>query len=176
MAHESSWVNDNRNPGMSRDQIEAHLLAAYGAKRMIWSEGVRGEDITDYHIDSLAQFTAPGRVLINLPKHPDQSDPFHVAALQTHDQLVAAGLEVDVIPEPEIRRINDPEFVASYANYYVCNGAVIAAQFGDTETDQIARQALARHYPGREIVMLNVDPLGELGGGIHCATQQMPVV
>jgi len=53
---------------------------------------------------------------------------------------------------------------------------VIAAQFGDRETDQIAADALARHYPGREIVMLNVDPLGEMGGGIHCATQQMPAV
>ena len=52
MAHESSWVNDNRNPGMPRDEIEARLLKAYGADRMIWSDGVWGEDITDYHIDS----------------------------------------------------------------------------------------------------------------------------
>ena len=62
MAHESSWVNDNRNPGLSRDEIERRLLAAYGADRMIWSEGVWGEDITDYHIDSLARFTGPGTV------------------------------------------------------------------------------------------------------------------
>ena len=54
-------------------------------------------------------------------------------------------------------------------------GAVIAAEFGDVETAAIARDALARHYPGREVVMLNTDPLGELGGGIHCATQQQPV-
>lgn len=54
--------------------------------------------------------------------------------------------------------------------------AVIAAEFGDRETDEIARDALTRHYPGREVVTLNVDPLGEMGGGIHCATQQMPAV
>ncbi|MES0860930.1 agmatine deiminase family protein [Ruegeria sp. SCPT10] len=174
MAHESSWVNENRNPGLSRAEVEALLLKGYGAERMIWSEGVLGEDITDYHIDSLARFTGPGRVLINLPDDPDPNDPFHTAALDTHDRLIAEGLRVEVIPEPYERRVRDPEFVASYANYYVCNGAVIMAQFGDAETDDIARNALKRHYAGREIVTLDVDPLGELGGGIHCATQQMP--
>ncbi|MEX0349442.1 MAG: agmatine/peptidylarginine deiminase [Paracoccaceae bacterium] len=174
MAHESSWVNDNRNPELSRDQIEQRLLDAYGAERMIWADGVWGEDITDYHIDSLARFTGPGRVLINLPDDPDPDDLFHMAALDTHDHLVAEGLSVDVIPEPEFRRVKNLDFVASYANYYVCNGAVIAARFGDRETDRIAREALQRHYPTREIVTLNVDALGEIGGGIHCATQQLP--
>ena len=176
IAHESSWVNDNRNPGLSRDEIERRLLTAYGADRMIWSPGVWGEDITDYHIDSLARFSGPGRVLINLPDDPDLEDPFHFAAVETHDALVASGLDVEVIPEPVIRRVNSIDFVASYANYYVCNGAVIAAEFGDPETDEIAREALARRYPRWEIVTLNVDPLGEMGGGIHCATQQLPAV
>ncbi|NRB32703.1 MAG: agmatine deiminase family protein [Rhizobiaceae bacterium] len=174
MAHESSWLNDNRNPGLSRDDIEQRLLAAYGAQRMIWSPGVWGEDITDYHIDSLARFTGPGRVLINLPDTPDNRDPFHLAALDTHDVLEAAGMQMEVIPEPEVRRVKSYDFVASYANYYVCNGAVMAAQFGDGVTDKIAADALKRHYPGREIVQMNVDALGEIGGGIHCATQQMP--
>jgi len=174
MAHESSWVNDNRNPGLTRAEIETGLLRAYGADRMIWAPGVWGEDITDYHIDSLARFTGPGRVIINLPDEFDDRDPFHVAAVQTHDILRAAGLDIEVIPEPNQRRVDSIDFVASYANYYVCNGAVIAAQFGDAETDEIAVDALARHYPEREIITLNVDPLGEVGGGIHCATQQMP--
>ena len=176
MAHESSWVNDNRNPGLSRDEIENRLLTAYGADRMIWSDGVWGEDITDYHIDSLARFTGPGRVLIILPDDPDTNDPFHLAALDTHDKLIAAKLDVEVIPEPAKRRIDSIDFVASYANFYACNGAVIAAQFGDKDTDTIARKALENHYPGREVVSLNVDALGEVGGGIHCATQQMPAV
>jgi len=53
---------------------------------------------------------------------------------------------------------------------------VIAAQFGDKEADAIALKALQKHYPGREVVTLNVDALGEVGGGIHCATQQMPAL
>lgn len=174
MAHESSWLIENRNPGLSRAQIENRLLAAYGADRMVWSPGVAGQDITDYHIDSLARFSGPGRVLINLPDDPYMPDPFHRAALETHAALVAAGFDVEVIPEPNQRRINTVDFVASYANYYVCNGAVIGAQFGDPQTDAIAADALGRHYPGREIIALDVDALGEIGGGIHCATQQMP--
>ena len=176
MAHESSWVNTNRNPGLSRREIEQRLLAAYGAEEMIWAPGVLGEDITDYHIDSLARFTSPGRALINLPDKPDMDDPFHVAALETYEQLETVGVDVDVIPEPNQRRISDIEFVASYANFYVCNSGVIAARFGDPDTDAIAEAALREHFPNREIVTLNVDALGEVGGGIHCATQQMPTV
>src|SRR5690606_12927805 len=100
MAHESSWVHDNRNPGLSRDEIGAWHLAAYDAERIIWSPGVRDLDITDYHIDSLARFTGPGRVLMNLPRHPNPADPFHRAALETRDALVAADLPVDIIDEP----------------------------------------------------------------------------
>ncbi|RUS60068.1 agmatine deiminase family protein [Pseudorhodobacter sp. E13] len=174
VAHESSWVNGNRNPGLSRDEIGARLLAAFGAERIIWTPGVKGLDITDYHIDSLARFTGPGRMLINLPDDPDPDDPFHAAALETRDRLEAAGVGLEVIPEPAVRRVEAEDFVASYANYYVCNDAVIAAEFGDAAADALAREALLRAYPGREVVMLNVDPLGETGGGIHCATQQMP--
>lgn len=174
IAHESSWVHDNRNPSFSRDEIGQRLLDAYGAHKIIWSAGVKNEDITDYHIDSLARFTGAGSVLINLPEEIDENDPFHLAALDTNDALVKAGLDVEVIPEPTRRRVKSRDFVASYANYYACNGAVIAAQFGDKRTDTIAVEALQRHYPNREIITLNVDPLGEIGGGIHCATQQMP--
>ncbi len=174
MAHESSWVNKNRNPNLSRDDIEQLLLKAYGANQMIWTKGVYGEDITDYHIDSLARFTGKERVLINLPEEPYLKDPFHKAAFETHDKLIASGLKVEVIPEPNKRRVKGFDFVASYANYYACNGAIISAQFGDNETDAIAVEALKRNYNNREIITLNVDALGEVGGGIHCATQQMP--
>lgn len=174
MAHESSWLNKNRNPGLTRNEIEKRLLTAYGADKIIWSSGVYGEDITDYHIDSLARFTGPASVLINLPETPDMKDPFHLAAIETHDKLIAAKLEVEVIPEPLKPRVKKFDFVASYANYYVCNKGVIAPQFGDRLRDRIAKQALKKHYPGREVVTLNVDALGEIGGGIHCATQQIP--
>jgi agmatine deiminase len=174
IAHESSWAHENRNPGMTRDDVGAALLAAYGADRILWSPGLKDEDITDYHIDSLLRLTGPGRVLINMPQNPDPDDPFHNAAAETLAMVQGAGLEVDVIFEPERRRVDAVDFVASYANYFVCNGAVIAAQFGDTDADSAAVAALQRHYPGREIITLNADALGEIGGGIHCATHEVP--
>lgn len=176
MAHESSWVNRNRNKA-AKDVIAERLLSAYGAKHMIWAPGVRGLDITDYHIDSLARFVAPGVVLIQLPDEVDPDDPFSRAAWETHDIIKTSPhvSEVIVIPEPRTSRVTTADFVASYANYYVCNGAVICAQFGDRETDRIAEDTLRRLYPGRQMIMMNVDPLGEVGGGIHCATQQQPV-
>lgn len=174
IAHESSWVHPNRNPDLSKEAVTKALLEAYGAERLIWAPGVKDQDITDYHIDSLARLIGPGHVLINLPDDPDPYDPFHQAALETHDILKAAGLTVDVIPEPNRRRVQSQEFVASYANFYICNGAVISAQFGDRETDAIALTALQAAYPDREVIQLNTDPLGEIGGGIHCATHEIP--
>ncbi|MEM7296566.1 MAG: agmatine deiminase family protein, partial [Pseudomonadota bacterium] len=174
IAHESSWVIENRNPGLSRREIGDRLLRAYGADRIIWAGGLAGEDITDYHIDSLARFTPSGRILIQLPDEPDPNDPFHMAALETYHVLRAAGLSLDVIPDPVSQRVQDPSFAGAYANYYVCNGAVLFSEMGDHETDQVAGDALRAAYPGREIVALNTDALGWIGGGIHCATQQIP--
>lgn len=80
IAHESSWVNSNRNPN-STEAIEALLLDALGARKMIWAPGVGGADITDYHIDSLARFTEPGKVVIQLPEAVDPGDPWSKSSL-----------------------------------------------------------------------------------------------
>lgn len=180
LAHASCWVNDNRNPGLSADQIAARLGAALGAEKMIWAPGVKGADITDYHIDSLARFVGPGRVLIQIGEQVDREDPWSVAAHRTltvlEEAADARGRKLDLVrlPDPIDIRSDDPDFVSSYINYYVCNGAVIAPQFGDARADDKARETLAALYPGRKIVQLNIDALGASGGGIHCATQQQP--
>ena len=64
-------------------------------------------------------------------------------------------------------RIKSADLFASYVIFSICNGAVIAAEFGDPEADTIARQTLSELYPGRAIIIMNVDPIGEAGGGIH---------
>ena len=156
------------------------LLDTMGASKMIWAPGIKGADITDYHIDSLARFTGPGQVLIQIDDELDPDDPWSVAAHQTLGILQQATdargrpLEITRLPDPiDIRGTGD-DFVSSYVNYYVCNGAVIAPQFGDRRADAEAREILAALYPGREVVQLNIDALGASGGGIHCATQQQP--
>ena len=179
IAHESSWVDDYRN-FEKRDVIEKRLLDALGAEKMIWGPGLAEQDITDYHIDSLARFVKPGTVLIQLPKQVDPYDPFSKAAYQTYEILKKATdangnpFELVVVPEPENTRSQAEDLMASYTNYYVCNGAVISAEYGDDDADLQARATLQHLYPGREIVMLNIDAICESGGGVHCATQQQP--
>jgi agmatine deiminase len=180
LAHESCWVNANRNAG-DKAEVERLLLDAVGAKKAIWAPGLAGADITDYHIDSLARFAGPRRILVQLPDVVDKADPFSVAAYRTYAELERAtdaqGRSIDllIVPEPVSVRSGAKDFVASYVNYYVCNGAVIAPQFGDRETDAEAVAALKLLYPGREIVALAIDAIAESGGGIHCATHEQPV-
>jgi agmatine deiminase len=178
-AHASCWVNSNRNKG-SAAALGSLLNAALGGQKIIWAPGIKGADITDYHIDALARFVSPGRVLIQLPRKLDPADIWSVSAFETYEILKkstdAKGrkLEVIVLPEPIDIRSNKADFVASYVNYYACNDAVIAAEFGDKAADDKARSTLTSLYPGRKIVQLNIDAIGESGGGIHCATQQQP--
>jgi len=179
MAHASCWVNRNRNTG-SEEKIGRKILAAVGGRKMIWAPGIKGADITDYHIDALARFVGPGHVLIQMPAQINHDDPWSVSAFETLDILKAATtldgkpLAITVVPEPVEIRSRKADFVAAYVNYYVCNGAVIASQFGDKSADGTAREMLQELYPGRTIVMLNTDAIGESGGGIHCSTQQQP--
>ncbi len=181
IAHASTFINPNRNTG-DKAQIEQMLLDTMGARKMIWAPGIIGADITDYHIDALARFVKPGQVLIQIGEDVDPEDPWSVAAAETYDILEAATdadgkpLELVELPEPYDIRVDAPDFVSSYVNYYVCNGAVIAAEFGDREADAEAAEILADLYPGREVVTLNIDNVGQVGGGIHCATHEQPKV
>ena len=181
IAHESTFVNPNRNKG-SKAEIEAMLLETMGARKMIWAPGIKDADITDYHIDALARFVKPGVVVIQMGEEADPNDPWSVSAFQTHDILAKAtdaeGRKLDpvVLPEPADIRADTDDFVSSYVNYYVCNGAVITAQFGDGQADEKARAVLADLYPDRKIVTLDIDNVGQVGGGIHCATHEQPKV
>ncbi len=179
LAHASSWANPNRNDG-SQAEIGEKLLKALGGEKMIWAPGIAGKDITDYHIDALARFVAPGKALIQLGDEIDPDDPWSVSGHETLGILQQATdargkkLEIIRLPDPVNIRSRKADFVASYVNYYVCNGAVIAAQFGDKVADAKAKALLQSLYPGRTVEMLNIDAIGESGGGIHCATQQQP--
>ncbi len=148
---------------------------------MIWAPGVKGKDITDHHIDALARFVAPGKVLIQLGEQVDPADQWSVSGHETLGILRAARdargqpLELVRLPDPVDIRSSQPDFVASYVSYYVCNGAAIAAQFGDKVADGCVKELLQQLYPGRVVELLDIDAIGESGGGIHCATQQQPL-
>ncbi|MFJ2768807.1 agmatine/peptidylarginine deiminase [Streptomyces sp. NPDC087300] len=181
MATRSSLLNKNRNPGRTEAQLTAALCGAYGAERVIWFDGVYGQDITDDHVDATSRFLAPGRGLVQWPL--DSDDDAYAKDARRQYRVLAAATTPDGDPMAVTRlqgpdygkiRSRDPEFLASYANYYLCNGAVICAHFGDGGADAAAKAALARLYPGRAVVQLDIDRLGAGGGGIHCVTQQQP--
>ena len=182
LASRSSWVNDNRNPGRSEAEVEASMLDALGAERMIWVDGLAGADITDGHIDTLARFAAPTTIVVDVPAFDDPDDPWVEVAESTRAAVEAARTldgepyEIVEIVQPETPRGEGDDFLATYMNYYVCNGAVIAPEFGDPEADEAARDVLQGLFPDREIVMINIDPVAAGGGGIHCATQQQPKI
>lgn len=182
MATRSSLLNRNRNPGMSERTLTAEMCEAYGASKVIWFDGVYGQDITDDHVDATSRFLAPGEALVQMPFATD-NDAYAKDARRQHriltESTTAAGgpMAVTRLQGPDYDRIRsgNPDFLASYANYYLCNGAVISAHFGDSRADAAAKATLARLYPGRAVEQLNIDRLGTGGGGIHCVTQQQPV-
>ena len=182
LAAESSWVNENRNPAMSRGEIEEALLSLLGADRMIWVDGLAGADITDGHIDTLARFASGSVILVDKPAFDDADDPWVAVAARTKEQVTDARTadgspyEVVEIVQPATPRGSGASFLGTYMNYYVCNGAVIAPEFGDAQADAAAKGVLAELFPDREIVQLDIDALAAGGGGIHCATQQQPAL
>jgi agmatine deiminase len=177
----SSLQNANRNPGLSRADLEAALRAALGVTHVTWFTGLKGQDITDFHVDAMARFVAPGRVLIQQPPR-SANDVFAKAERRSLDELRAASTadgkayRIEILHDPVNPRIDSLDYVDCYANYLLVNGGIIAGQFGDARTDAAAGETLARLHPGRQVVQLNIDNVAMQGGGIHCATQQVPAV
>ncbi|KUF05814.1 agmatine deiminase family protein [Leucobacter sp. G161] len=179
---ESSVVNPNRNPGRTRDELEAELRALLGVSRVVWFDGVVGADITDAHVDSLARFTAPGVVLLDVAAPGAPKDVWSRSAEQARGVLSrerdARGAAFDVVdlPQPDLTRIraNSDEFLASYVNFFVGNEVVLVPEFGDRRADRRARAILSEHFPSREVVAVRIDEIAAGGGGIHCATREVP--
>ena len=184
LATESSIINPNRNPGKSKGRLTADICSYLGASKMIWVPGLKGQDITDDHIDGLARFARPAEVVVDQPADPRATNVWAVSERQALSILArskdAAGRQVRCRVSRESATIpphqNPNLFVNVYVNWYVCNGAVLIPKFGDRFADDAARSMIAELYPSREVVQLRIDYLAEGGGGIHCATQQQPAV
>ncbi|MCR6478184.1 agmatine deiminase family protein [Variovorax sp. ZS18.2.2] len=177
---ESCVLNANRNPGLNKAACEAELGRLLGVRKIIWLPGIAGRDITDGHTDFYARFAAPGVVVAGLDEDPDSYDHAvtlrHLEILRRATDARGQRLRVEVLKAPETVRptFETDEFAAGYINFYVCNGAVIAPQFGDAGADANARGLLRDLFPRREVVQLDIDAIAAGGGGIHCTTQQQP--
>ena len=178
---ESCVLNRNRNPGLGKAQCEAELARLLGLRKIIWLPGVKGRDITDGHTDFYARFTSPGVVVAALDEDPTSFDHAvtrrHLEILRRATDARGQTLRVVVLKGPKQIRpaLQTKEFAAGYVNFYVCNGAVITTQFGDSKADAHCKASMHELFPKREVVQLNVDAIAAGGGGIHCATQQQPL-
>ncbi|MGD9736614.1 MAG: agmatine deiminase [Solirubrobacterales bacterium] len=195
LSTEECLLNRNRNPELSREQIEAHLLDYLGAEKVLWlGRGVFADE-TDGHVDNLACFARPGVVLLTWTD--DVSDPQYEISLDARRRLEAAvdargrPLEVVLLPAPgplrataeeaagveaiagtQPRRAGD-RLAASYVNFYLANGRVVMPLL-DERRDEEAAAILAATFPEREVVGVSAREILLGGGNVHCITQQVP--
>ncbi len=175
---EQCLLNHNRNPHLTKPEIEAILKDYLGVLKIIWLGQGLEDDETDGHIDNLACFVKPGLVLLNGSQDPQ--NPHHAIMKDAQQRLGkttdAKGrpLDVVVLEEPMARHTSTGErMTLSYINFYICNNAIILPSFEDAN-DQNAYEFMTKLFPEREIMQVPALDILTRGGGIHCITQQQP--
>ena len=176
---EQCLLNPNRNPDLSRAEVEGHLRDFLGVEKVIWLVGDPLDEETDGHVDNLACFAAPGVVLAQQPGPEER--PNHAALAENLKRLREAvdargrRLEVIEMPQPQTEQLDyrGAPLLASYINFYLANGAVIAPAFEDPADDR-AFQIFSQVFPDRQVVQVRALDILQGGGGIHCITQQQP--
>lgn len=174
---ESCFLNRNRNPDWTRREIEDELCRTLGVSKIIWIPGDPDEQETDGHVDGIAAFIEPGRVLVEV--NPDRSDPHYpvgrdnTAALRNQTDAKGRKLELEFIDEGIYHPDQWNGGCSSYINSYLANGAVIVPGYGYAR-DPSAIETYRRLYPDRQVVQVQINDIAIGGGGVHCITQQQP--
>lgn len=174
---ESCLLNPNRNPEMSRAEIEGMLKGYLGVQQIIWlGEGIEGDD-TDGHVDDLTRFVDPDTVVTVIEE--DENDPNceplreNLTKLQSTELGPDRPLHVKTLPMPSKLVRDGQRLPASYANFYIANQVVLLPVFND-RNDAWAIAVLKESFPEREIVPIDCRELVWGLGAFHCLTQQQP--
>ncbi|MET9610902.1 agmatine deiminase family protein [Streptomyces sp. NPDC006512] len=175
---EQCLLHPNRNPGMSRDEIEAELKARLGVTKVIWLPyGGLLDTETDGHVDGVCAFAAPGTVVVSLPDNPNHPDYARMRAnrevLEAATDARGRRLEIVDVPQTAFADVADGEIEVSYLNYYIANGGVVVPVAG-LQQDEDALAVIASAHPGRKVVGVRALAIAFGGGGVHCITQQIP--
>jgi agmatine deiminase len=182
LATQQTLLNPNRN-GWTKEAAEKALAAAFGAKKIIWIDEGLKNDHTDGHIDNIARFVAPGRVVCQAPAGPDDpnSEILNAIAASLEKATDATGRRLEVVRIPGVglyRNALGEISPASHMNFLIANDVVVVPIYG-TATEAAALQALQAVFPTRAVVGVSSGGLlgcGEAGGGsFHCITQQEPL-
>jgi agmatine deiminase len=175
---EQCLLNPNRNPNLSRQQIEERLALYLGVTKVIWlGEGLE-DDETDGHVDNIACFAAPGRVMVYGPREKgglnERVMRDNIARLRGARDARGRALEIIELPEPARRDRHDGRRLdASYINFTFANYGIVMPSFDDA-MDAVAFAVMEKTFPDRRIVQVNALDIVQGGGGIHCITQQQP--
>ena len=180
---ETVQLDPGRNPGWTKQRVEAELERTIGATSALWLPRGLARDHDTFgtrgHSDILAVFTSPDTLLMH--RQDSASHPDHEIAKVNREVAerylddTSAGFEIVDLPAPETLRDDEGFVDYSYVNHVVINDAVLACAFQDPADDR-ALGILREFYPGREVIGIDARPLFARGGGIHCITQQQPSV
>lgn len=178
---EAVLLNPNRNPHLTREQIEQKLRDTLGVSEILWLErGIEGDD-TDGHIDDLARFTSENIILACDEK--DRSSPNHDVLANNMSRLKhfisPSGRAFDLVPihmpqACEVPGWRLPVLPASYVNFLILNHAVLVPTFRQGKNDDRALGIIRELFTGREIVPIDCLDLVQEGGTLHCISQQQP--
>ena len=179
-------LSPNRNPLLTRDEIERRLLRYFHAERVLWLDhGYLAGDDTDSHIDTLARFCTNGTIVYVRCDDPDDEHYEALSAMEAQlksisvlgDSVAEGGYRLLPLPLPS--PIYDPDdghrLPATYANFLVINGAVLMPTYGQPENDEQARRQLHKAFPKYDIVPIDCRVLIRQHGSLHCSTMQFPV-
>jgi agmatine deiminase len=179
MTSEACLLNPNRNPHLSKAEIETYLRDYYGVRHILWlGDGIAGDD-TDGHIDDMTRFTDATTLVTAV--EPDRSDENHAPLTENLERLKGMRdqdghpFRILELPMPPALYQDDQRLPASYANFYIGNGVVLMPGYHPT-TDEKARAVLAQAFPDREIVVIDSIDLVWGLGSFHCVSQQWPAV
>ena len=176
---EACLLNPNRNPSLSREQIEQALRRYLGVSHILWlGDGIEGDD-TDGHIDDLTRFVGPRTVVTVVEENQADSNyqPLqeNLERLQTMTDQDGAPLEIITLPMPRPLYQDGQRLPASYANFYIGNQVVLLPGY-DPPRDAEARATLRQLFPDRDVVAIDCTDLVWGLGAFHCVTQQWPAV
>lgn len=173
---ETSLLNPNRNAGVGKASIERELKSLLGVTKVIWVPGDPLEGVTNGHVDLICCFATRGRLLVST--NPDLASP-RGRILDDNRRILAAqtdakGRVLEIIEVPEAHDIAEgPDVCRSYINMYLVNGGVVLPAYGSVN-DAVARDIIARAFPDRRVVQVDVIDIARNGGSIHCITQEEP--
>ena len=176
----SCLLNKNRNPKLSKKQIEQYLKDYYGQTHIIWlGEGIVGDD-TDGHVDDLARFISPDTIVTAIEPDP-KDDNFEILQdnlrrLELARDARGRPFQIVTIPMPGVITYDRQRLPATYVNFYFINGALLVPTYGNKKLDRAALQALAEALPGRDVIGVDCTELIWGLGAIHCLSQQQPKV